>query len=150
MRPGGIRRLAEPANSICSRGPKLGCPGRTDWQQRGTCQTTTLEPRLIAARFASAATYLVTGGHKLQRTRSAPVSLSARPLRALLVQFAPSEVPPPLGVANPATYTLRTDDSNFDGLPCDSQGFVAWFEEVRAESEMRSCYSSQREPRTER
>lgn len=100
--------------------------------------------RIIAALFAAAATHLVTDDYKLrkraERAGLAERVMSLEDAAALLVQFAPSEVPPPPRVTKPATYTLRTDDPIFDSLRSDYDGFDAWFEKVRAESETRSCY----------
>jgi len=100
--------------------------------------------RIIAALFAGAATHLVTDDYKL-RKRAERAGLAERVMTledaaALLVQFAPSEVPPPPRVTKPATYTLRTDDPIFESLRSDYEGFDRWFEKVRAESETRSCY----------
>lgn len=100
--------------------------------------------RIIAALYAGAATHLVTDDYKL-RKRAERAGLAERVMTledavSLLVQFAPTEVPPPPRVTKPATYTLRTDDPIFDTLRGDYEGFDAWFEKVRAESESRSCY----------
>ncbi|MBZ5735640.1 GNAT family N-acetyltransferase [Nocardioides sp. TRM66260-LWL] len=100
--------------------------------------------RIIAALYAGAATYLVSDDYKL-RKRAERAGLAERVMTledavGLLVQFAPAEVPPPPRVSKPATYTLRTDDPIFDSLREDYDGFDAWFEKVRAQSESRSCY----------
>lgn len=100
--------------------------------------------RIIASLYAGAATHLVTDDYKL-RKRAERAGLAERVMTledaaGLLAQFAPSEMPPPPRVTKPATYTLRTDDPIFDSLRSDYDGFDAWFEKVRAESETRRCY----------
>lgn len=101
--------------------------------------------RLLALVDVGAVEFLVTEDSKL-RSRARNAGLGERALSVadaveLLSRLEPAVLVPPRHVESPECYTLRTDDSLFDGLRVDyGSGFDRWLKKIMAETAQRKLF----------